>query len=68
MCLRSHQLGARVGCACDVLCVVLQEQGVDEAPASLYYEPHCDFDQSSVAKVGPVDVVVSPVQSVLLGG
>jgi hypothetical protein len=44
-----------------------QEQGV-EAPASLYYEPHCDFDQSSVARVGQVDVVISPVQSVLLGG
>jgi hypothetical protein len=50
-----------------VLLLLLQEQGV-ETPASLYYEPHCDFDQSSVAKVGPVDVVISPVQSVLLGG
>ena len=39
-----------------------------ETPASLYYEPHCDFDAASVAKAGPVDVVVSPVQSVLLGG
>lgn len=41
-----------------------------EAPASLYYEPHCDFDAASLrsAGVAPVDVVVSPVQSVLLGG
>lgn len=39
-----------------------------ETPASLYYEPHCDFDASSLANVGPVDVVVSPVQSVLLAG
>lgn len=46
----------------------LQEQGVDAAPASLYYEPHCDFDAKSVASVGQVDVVISPVQSVLLAG
>ncbi|WIA11643.1 hypothetical protein OEZ85_011746 [Tetradesmus obliquus] len=45
----------------------LRELGV-ETPASLYYEPHCDFDASSLAGVGPVDVVVSPVQSVLLAG
>eukprot|EP00882_Tetradesmus_deserticola_P024576 GHRQ01026873.1.p1 GENE.GHRQ01026873.1~~GHRQ01026873.1.p1 ORF type:complete len:209 (+),score=72.77 GHRQ01026873.1:279-905(+) len=46
---------------------VLRELGVD-IPASLYYEPHCDFDVKSLAGVGPVDVVVSPVQSVLLAG
>jgi len=28
--------------------------------ASLYYEPHCDFDANSVRQVGTVDVVVSP--------
>lgn len=27
---------------------------------SRYYEPHCDFDPTSVRKVGTVDVVVSP--------
>lgn len=26
-------------------------------PASLYYEPHCDFDESSVRAVGKVDMV-----------
>ncbi|KAI8462622.1 MAG: beta-lactamase superfamily domain-containing protein [Monoraphidium minutum] len=46
---------------------VLAEQGVPR-PASLYYEPHCDFDEASVAAAGPVDVVVSPVVDVLLGG
>jgi L-ascorbate metabolism protein UlaG (beta-lactamase superfamily) len=28
--------------------------------ASLYYEPHCDFDANSVRQVGTVDLVVSP--------
>ncbi|GBF97920.1 hypothetical protein Rsub_10593 [Raphidocelis subcapitata] len=46
---------------------VLQELGAAR-PARLYYEPHCDFDESSVASVGRVDVVVSPVLDVLLGG
>jgi hypothetical protein len=46
---------------------IMTEQGV-EATASLYYEPHCDFDEGSLQGLGPVDVVVSPVQSVLLGG
>eukprot|EP00878_Enallax_costatus_P018952 GHUV01019979.1.p1 GENE.GHUV01019979.1~~GHUV01019979.1.p1 ORF type:complete len:263 (+),score=61.67 GHUV01019979.1:305-1093(+) len=46
---------------------VLKELEVD-APTSLYYEPHCDFDAGSMSTVGHVDVVVSPVQSVLLGG
>ena len=46
---------------------ILTEQGVEEG-ASLYYEPHCDFVEASLQGLGPVDVVVSPVQSVLLGG
>jgi hypothetical protein len=49
------------------LLLLLQELGV-EAPVSMYYEPHCDFQPSSVAAAGAVDVVVSPVQSVLLAG
>jgi hypothetical protein len=39
----------------------------DGASASLFYEPHCDFDESSVSKVDKIDVVVSPVKSTLLG-
>jgi hypothetical protein len=35
--------------------------------ASVYFEPHCDFDEGSVSAAGPVDVVVSPVISGLLG-
>mmetsp|Transcript_40508 Transcript_40508/g.90039 ORF Transcript_40508/g.90039 Transcript_40508/m.90039 type:complete len:157 (+) Transcript_40508:648-1118(+) len=37
------------------------------APASLYYESHCDFVPESVAKVGKVDVVVSPITTTLVG-
>ena len=37
---------------------VIREKG--ENGISLYYEPHCDFEASSVRKVGTVDVVVSP--------
>ena len=44
---------------------VLREVSVP-SPSSLYYEPHCDFDDQSVAAAGPVDVVVSPVTSQLL--
>jgi hypothetical protein len=33
---------------------------------SLYYEPHCDFDESSFAGVQSVDAVVSPVVSQML--
>lgn len=68
--LQSQCIWLFVEGVCSVTCLAVvhtQEQGV-EAPASLYYEPHCDFDQSSVARVGQVDVVISPVQSVLLGG
>lgn len=35
--------------------------------ASVYFEPHADFVESSVAQAGPVDVVVSPVLTGLLG-
>lgn len=35
---------------------------------SVYYEPHCDFVDSSIRPFAPVDVVVSPVVSVDLGG
>lgn len=34
----------------------------------LYYEPHCDYDEASVAAVGKVDVVVSPPTSQVLAG
>ena len=44
-----------------------QQQGVKE-PVSVFYEPHCDFDAASVAQQAPVDVVISPVQSLILGG
>jgi hypothetical protein len=37
------------------------------AGTSVYFEPHCDFDEASVAAAGPVDVVVSPVITGLLG-
>lgn len=36
--------------------------------SSLYFEPHCDFNPSSVSRAGQVDVVVSPVTSQLLAG
>jgi hypothetical protein len=29
--------------------------------ASLYYEPHCDCDEASLAGLGPVDMVITPV-------
>lgn len=35
--------------------------------ATAYFEPHCDFDDASVARAGPVDLVVSPISSALLG-
>jgi len=35
--------------------------------ASAYFEPHCDFDESSVSRVGQVDMVISPISSSLLG-
>ncbi len=35
-------------------------------PASLYYEPHCDFDAGSLRQAGAVDVVVTPVKSTLM--
>lgn len=44
-----------------------ERSSTDGASASLYFEPHCDFVDSSVAKLGKVDVVVSPVVSTLLG-
>lgn len=36
------------------------------SPASLYYEPHCDFDAGSLRQAGAVDVVVTPVCSTLM--
>jgi hypothetical protein len=37
------------------------------SPASLYYEPHCDFDAGSLRQeAGAVDVVVTPVKSTLM--
>ncbi|KAG1669003.1 hypothetical protein FOA52_000596 [Chlamydomonas sp. UWO 241] len=39
----------------------------DGSHAPLYFEPHCDFVDASVAKLGTVDVVVSPVQTTLFG-
>jgi len=51
-----------------VVCCFVASGARVEAPVSLYYEPHCDFEASSVAAAGSVDVVVSPVQSVLLAG
>lgn len=43
---------------------------IEAAPgtASLYYEPHCDFEAKSVAGVAPVDVVVTPPASQILLG
>lgn len=32
----------------------------------MYYEPHCDYDESSVASVGKVDVIVTPANSQVL--
>ena len=32
----------------------------------LYYEPHCDYDEASVARIGKVDVVVTPANSQVL--
>jgi hypothetical protein len=37
---------------------VLREEAA--GGASLYYEPHCDYDAASVGRAGPVDVVVTP--------
>ena len=28
---------------------------------SLYYEPHCDYDESSLAGIASVDMVITPV-------
>ena len=35
---------------------------------SVYYEPHCDYVESSIAPHAPVDVVISPVVSESLAG
>lgn len=32
----------------------------------LYYEPHCDYDEAAVAKIGKVDAVVTPANSQVL--
>ena len=32
----------------------------------LYYEPHCDYDEDAVAKLGKVDVMVTPASSQVL--
>ena len=32
----------------------------------LYYEPHCDYDSASVARIGKVDAVVTPANSQVL--
>lgn len=32
----------------------------------MYYEPHCDYDESSVASVGKVDAIVTPANSQVL--
>lgn len=49
--------------------VVLQENlGGGQRGASLYYEPHADYLEDSVARVAPVDVVVSPPCSQILLG
>uniref|UniRef100_A0A7R9VFK0 Metallo-beta-lactamase domain-containing protein n=1 Tax=Chlamydomonas euryale TaxID=1486919 RepID=A0A7R9VFK0_9CHLO len=39
----------------------------DGSHASLYFEAHCDFTDASIAKLGSVDVVVTPVESTILG-
>ncbi|GAX77995.1 hypothetical protein CEUSTIGMA_g5437.t1 [Chlamydomonas eustigma] len=39
----------------------------DGDAASLYYEAHCDFVESSLKNLGKVDVVISPVKTTLLG-
>ncbi|GAX85898.1 hypothetical protein CEUSTIGMA_g13314.t1 [Chlamydomonas eustigma] len=39
----------------------------DGNAASLYYEAHCDFVESSLKNLGKVDVVISPVKTTLLG-
>lgn len=31
-----------------------------EGGMSLYYEPHCDYDESSLAGIASVDVVITP--------
>lgn len=47
---------------------VLSEVVQNGTGLRLYYEPHCDFEASSVADCAPVDVVVTPPASqVLLG-
>lgn len=37
---------------------------------SLYYEPHCDYDEASLRQTGAegVDVVIAPASSQLVGG
>lgn len=32
----------------------------------LYYEPHCDYDEEAIARIGKVDAVVTPVNSQVL--
>ncbi len=32
----------------------------------LYYEPHCDYDEAAVAKIGKVDAIVTPANSQVL--
>ena len=32
----------------------------------LYYEPHCDYDEDAIAKIGKVDAVVTPANSQVL--
>ncbi|MEW5304056.1 MAG: hypothetical protein WDW38_003450 [Sanguina aurantia] len=44
--------------------IVFQE--TTPGAVSVYYEPHCDFEDSSVRAISPVDVVISPVKSVIM--
>ena len=37
-----------------------------QAGTTLYYEPHCDFEDVDAASVAPVDFVVSPGRSAML--
>lgn len=32
----------------------------------LYYEPHCDYDEEAIARIGKVDAVVTPLNSQVL--
>ncbi|DBA80412.1 TPA: hypothetical protein ACH3X2_007349 [Trebouxia sp. C0005] len=43
---------------------VLSETQADGV--KLYYEPHCDYDEAAVAKIGKVDAVVTPANSQVL--